>query len=123
MNSVNKETHTDLSHGRSIRNLTRINKIRNPIIGVKLVKKFAPPSSIAFLISAIASPIVLNTELIAFKTTGKSKTMIKAKMAIKNFLSEAFVFDSKRRITMYIIRNTMIVASINHNIKNKGSAS
>jgi hypothetical protein len=123
MNNVSKETHTDLSHGRSIRNFTRTNKIRKPIMGVKFVKKFAPPPSIAFLISAKASPIALNTELIAFKTTGKSKTMIKAKIAIKNFLSEAFVFDSKRSMTMYIIKNTMIVASINHITKIRGSAS
>jgi len=123
MNNVNKETHTDLSQGRSIRNFTRTNKIRNPIIGVKLVKKFAPPSSIASLIAAKASPIALNTLLIAFKTTGNSNTIIKAKIAIKNFLSEAFVFDSKRSTTIYIIKNTIIVASINHITNIKGSAS
>ena len=123
MKSVNNETHTALSHGISIKNFTSTNRIRNPIIGVKLVKKFSPPSSSAFLISAKAFPIALSTSFIAFKTIGKSNTIIKANIIIKNVLSEALVLDSKRRTTVYIINATIIVASINHIIKKIGSTS
>jgi hypothetical protein len=45
---------------------------------------------------------------------GSAKTDIKAKIRIKTHLSRALVLETTKRTAMYIIRNTITVAKINH---------
>ena len=121
MNKVKSETHNACSQEMSTKDLVKVNSRRKNIIGAKFPRKFWPPLSIADLKEAKASPLTFNTIIIAPTITGSSNTAIKAKTRIKTHLSEALVLDTTNRTAMYIIRNTITVARINHNTKKRGS--
>ena len=89
-------------------------------MGPNWVRKLTPPPSKRSLKAATAPPIKLRTNIIALTTIGRRKTATNAKSNIKNFLSEAFVFDTTTMTEIYIIKNTTTVATINHKMKNNG---
>jgi len=120
MNNVKSETHNACSQLMSIKNFVNPKSKRKNTIGAKLLKKFCPPLSIKSLKEARPPPIIFRTSMIAPTMMGSNKTAIKAKRSIKNFLSEALVFETTTRTAMNIIRKTITVAKINHNTKNKG---
>ena len=83
----------ELSHATSIKNLVKTKIIRNPIIGVSRIKWFDPLKAIRF-------PIAPSTASIAARMIGNIKTQMNASRIIRNFLSEALVFDTMSKTAM-----------------------